>query len=372
MLALDSFFAHGFRLLESLELRGLKRVNLIVGKNNSGKSALLEALRVYVEKADPTILLSLVLDRKESTDREEDAVPLEPQSHPLRHLFLNHALPEPSGEGIRLGRADDQESILHLRTAAYTTIQDDEGIRQTRIFPDEPLSEETEFRRFLVAEENGTVRRLLDLTHFRPGRLAFGPTSPRAARLRAKNISQFVPTGRMDLHEMAMLWDRTSLTPLENEVIKGLKLLEPKIEDIAFVEVSSRRRVPLARLSDSVEPIPLFSMGDGVARLFQLVLALVCARHGVLLVDEFENGLHWSVQERIWDIMFRLSETLDVQMFATTHSRDCVEAFEQSWGKHPAAGAFYRIERDDRDGTTAIAYPQQVLSDSVETGVEVR
>lgn len=70
------------------------------------------------------------------------------------------------------------------------------------------------------------------------------------------------------------------------------------------------------------EPLPLKSMGDGITRLFHIIVALVNARNGILLIDEFENGLHWSVQPKVWDIVFQLSEKLNVQVFATTHSHE--------------------------------------------------
>jgi predicted ATP-dependent endonuclease of OLD family len=59
----------------------------------------------------------------------------------------------------------------------------------------------------------------------------------------------------------------------------------------------------------------------------QLVLGIQPAAGGVLLIDEFENGLHFSVQKRLWELIFELAKTLDIQVFATTHSWDCIEAF---------------------------------------------
>jgi predicted ATP-dependent endonuclease of OLD family len=57
---------------------------------------------------------------------------------------------------------------------------------------------------------------------------------------------------------------------------------------------------------------------------------MVNSKGSILLVDEFESGLHWSVQKSLWDIVFLLSKELDIQVIATTHSRDCIEAFQKS------------------------------------------
>jgi AAA15 family ATPase/GTPase len=68
-------------------------------------------------------------------------------------------------------------------------------------------------------------------------------------------------------------------------------------------------------------------MGDGINRVLTIILALVNADNGYLLIDEFENGLHHTIQEKLWKIIFSLSQTLNIQVFATTHSEDCIVGF---------------------------------------------
>lgn len=113
-------------------------------------------------------------------------------------------------------------------------------------------------------------------------------------------------------------------------------------------------------------------MGDGITRLFHIILALVNAKNGVLLVDEFENGLHWSVQEKVWETVFQLAERLDVQVFATTHSRDCVQAFQAAWERYPSQVAYYRMEADSQGEVQARRYSLDTLADSIATDVETR
>lgn len=176
--------------------------------------------------------------------------------------------------------------------------------------------------------------------------------------------------------KLAALWDLISLTNLESEVISALKLIEPKISGVAFVEDITKgsrgdNRIPLVKIKDIDEPLPLKSMGDGMTRLFHIIVALVNARNGILLIDEFENGLHWTVQPKVWDIVFHLSERLNVQVFATTHSRDCVNGFDSAWNKYPSLGAFFRLEAKD-NVIKVTEYTSETLTDSLETDVEIR
>jgi AAA15 family ATPase/GTPase len=112
-------------------------------------------------------------------------------------------------------------------------------------------------------------------------------------------------------------------------------------------------------------------MGDGMTRVFHVVVALANAKDGILLVDEFENGLHWSVQGAIWQVVFGLAERLRVQVFATTHSRDCIAGFEQAWRERSDLGAFFRLNA--YHGVVDITpYSVETLQDSLDTDVEVR
>jgi predicted ATPase len=175
---------------------------------------------------------------------------------------------------------------------------------------------------------------------------------------------------------LAALWDRIGLTDLGEEVIAGLRLIEPTITGVAFVEgtdgASGNRRIPLVKISNVSEPLALKSLGDGIMRLFHIIVALVNARDGILLIDEFENGLHWSVQPKIWKTVFRLAEKLNVQVFATTHSRDCIAGFEEAWNEQKSDGAFFRLNVKQDGEVTATPYSCETLSDALETDVEMR
>ena len=98
---------------------------------------------------------------------------------------------------------------------------------------------------------------------------------------------------------------------------------------MAFVKAHSytTSRVPIVRLEGTAITVPLTSMGDGMLRVLQISLNAIQAEGGILLIDEFENGLHHSTQKKIWEFIFSLAKDLNIQVFATTHSLDCLKAF---------------------------------------------
>jgi hypothetical protein len=90
-------------------------------------------------------------------------------------------------------------------------------------------------------------------------------------------------------------------------------------------------------------PIPLRSLGDGINRLFAVILSLVNAKDGLLLVDEIENGMHYSILLEVWTNILKLAKALNVQVFATTHSWDCIKAFQAATSADPGVGILVRL-----------------------------
>ena len=112
----------------------------------------------------------------------------------------------------------------------------------------------------------------------------------------------------MNISKNPSLFDRLALTPLQTEVVKALQIIEPGIIDLNFLKDDRRRdrmtrddeRAPYIALEGEVKPRRLSSMGDGINRVLTIILAMLNARDGILLIDEFENGLHYSVQQKLW------------------------------------------------------------------------
>jgi AAA15 family ATPase/GTPase len=98
---------------------------------------------------------------------------------------------------------------------------------------------------------------------------------------------------------------------------------------------------------------------------------MVNAQDGYLLIDEFENGLHYSVQEQVWEVVFTLAKSLNVQVFATTHSSDCIKAFGSQWKGDEKSATMYRINYKNRQHSV-MPYNLANLNDALDTNTEVR
>ena len=110
-----------------------------------------------------------------------------------------------------------------------------------------------------------------------------------------------------------------------------------------------------------------------MTRVFHIILSLINTRDGCLLIDEVENGgLHWQVQPKLWAMIFKLADKLNVQIFATTHNQDCVQGFQTAWEVQENHGTFYRLHHRSDKGVLMTPYRCETLANALEMAVEMR
>ncbi|MDB9518523.1 AAA family ATPase [Roseofilum reptotaenium CS-1145] len=366
---LKSFYIKNFRIFRQLEIKSLSHVNLIVGKNNVGKSTFLEAIRIYASRASQDVLFDLTDRRQENWFKGKPVDVKTSTLETLRHLFFNHQLPKMGEEGIFLS---EEPSIpkFHINLMPYQIQQEQGLLRKVPVALDALKSngEIPDIVSSIIVHEEGKKPRLIDLKVF-DNKLFSIPLEDNTIPC------QSIPMKKNRDHSIAQLWDLTSLTPLKSEVISGLNLIERRITDITFVQPNGNQsgslRIPLVKLEGIDEPLPMKTLGDGVNHLFEILLCLVNSKNGFLLIDELENGLHWTVQPKVWEIIFQLAERLNVQVFATTHSYDCVKSFGNIWNQYPELGSAFRLE-SKQDNIKATEYTLERLMDSLESAIYVR
>ncbi|MCC6446841.1 MAG: ATP-binding protein [Armatimonadetes bacterium] len=118
--------------------------------------------------------------------------------------------------------------------------------------------------------------------------------------------------------------------------------------------------------------IPLPLMGEGMARMLSIILAVANAPGGMVLIDEIENGLHHSVMVNIWKAIAEASQKADTQIFATTHSWECMKAAHEAF--RTTEEYDFRLHRLDRidDRIETVAYDRETLEAAIKAGLEVR
>jgi AAA15 family ATPase/GTPase len=156
----------------------------------------------------------------------------------------------------------------------------------------------------------------------------------------------------------------------QDEILPPLRMLEPRLQRLSIVLLGEE-----AVLHGHIGPsrlVPLPFMGEGIRRLLSILLAINQAKGGNVLIDEVENGLHHSVMVKVWQAIAEAARQADVQVFATTHSYECIQAAQQAF--QPQDSGVLRLFRLDRiqDQIRVVEYDQETLNYAIEMTHEVR
>lgn len=354
---LQSMKIQNYRGFRRLEMDDIGAVNIVVGKNNSGKTSLLEAIFLLAGgNADyltnPHILrppeFSIPVGAAVSGATVSAAADQATASF-LAHLFHNRDMADP----ITI------ETYLEERGSATLRIS---------------VEQRSEIQ--ISLERSNSIKVEL----FRPGKNSVD-VSRRVLDENGHSFNVGIANGREPLFSSSIHLSKGYQSELEyaqlmgnarrrkkgDLVLDALKIIEPQLQS---VEDNSYAGSPII-LCDIGQPelVPLSVMGGGMTEIVSIILSLIAAEGGVALIDEVENGIHHSVQSDVWaaiDEAARLSET---QIFAATHSLECVRAAHKSIGADRLR--LHRLQKKDGE-IRCVTYSQDAINGALKFNLEVR
>jgi AAA15 family ATPase/GTPase len=345
-----------YRCFEDFQIDGLERVNLFVGNNNSGKTSLLEAIYLLVSQGKNGSLIEVLAARGEvietrlTTENVLRSRVLSPKSNllthvePIDHIFYDHKLSP--GHNIEIISDNKDCEVIENLTIGYEDycLYIDSWINE-----DENL-EKQKFNLF----KNNT----LPLNSY--------------SLMKDKDKYIYLSDKKEKIEQMMLIWNDVYMTDKEKKVVQALQILEPKIEQIGFLKHKDRS-VARLKIIGNDKPIPISSMGEGIYRILNLSMSLIKAENGVLLIDEIETGLHYEAQTDMWRLILATAKELNVQVFATTHSWDCIAAYQEALAQveDQSMGRLFRL--DSKYGKLrAVEYDAEDLAIAIRKGIEVR
>ena len=362
-----------FRGIDRLSIRRLGRVTLLGGRNGAGKTTVLEAVRTYAARGDRNVLNALLEQREEFVAALDEG--RDPVAAP-NYAALFHGRTATPGCPISIGPNSAADGLrIEVSTPA------DWSEEQMEMFADLIIElGEVDLRAVRILYRG--QERLLPWLALGSGSHAVRTRRPlqrgvfkeeKWPMVQCESLGPGPPGNR----QFARYWDGVTLTEEEDLAVQALRLTDDSIERVALVGDEDARyraigRRVVVKLRDQARPVPLRSLGDGVSRMFAVALALANSRNGFLVIDEAENGIHYSVQRDFWRTIFRAAHQHNVQVLATTHSSDCVTGFARAAAEsHDALGVYVRIDRDG-DHVRAVEYSKKELETVADQGIEVR
>lgn len=367
---LSNFTIKNYKNIKEMSLDNLRRFNLFIGYNNTGKSNIMEAVALYASHISAKRIAQILKFRNEDityfTTQGNLLGDQESSINTFLPLVHNRDLQVLQDEGIILGPKGAKTSLQLKRRITYLSAKQ-RNSTTTIVEFNKPLDINNAV---IVDMEPVLATSDLNMKNA-PGHWMATDVQKYRATIMPKETPiipyNVVNCMKRDDVDLGSLWTHISMTPLEQTVLEALQIIEPNITQFNLLKKGSSDNVPFVNIGS--ERIQLYSMGEGISRILNIILALVNSKDGILILDEEESGLHYLLQSRLWDMLVAKSNELNVQIFATTHSNDCIKAFAEKTGTD---GAVWRLEKADNQ-VTIDAFPDmnQVLS-QLAAGVDIR
>lgn len=350
-----------YRSFENYALKDLARVNLLVGGNDCGKTSILEAVRLLAGRGDIRIVGEIVRARGEVESVVKDPVwdsdPAAAASvfPTVKGLFRGHRLDFQSKFSIQSGEFGRLDAVIG-------GAPDDPALRSPAL--------ETPWALRLAFERARPIYWELPVGFGG----AFDPKIAAEVIRRSgwPKSSAFVPLRPLLDRELLGAWDVIQHRNRIAAAVSGLRILIPGLEDVYYVASEGSF---FLRLSGRRDGVPLGSFGGGARQLFSILVEMLAAPEKprrILLVDEIESGIHYSLQTDLWRMLVETARDEDIQVFATTHSKDCLEALAEVCIERPDLASEASVHKLDRRLAESVSLPGVDLHRVLAGGIEVR
>jgi AAA15 family ATPase/GTPase len=332
-----------FKCFKDFEIKNLKQVNLITGENNSGKSTILEAVNLLYNPFTTYYINRLTFDGFSEINCLS---------------FFNKMFYE---DNIIIS-TNEHEQELSIKIEEEPL--DENEIQQTPLF----LEEKENFNfvlnySYMKNNKKNQNKIIISRKNYMKSRRIKTPVD---LPFSINNVQL------TNLTDCAKLYDNLQNNKQENAVVIILNKTMPN-QNIKEIIMGQDNTLKVDVGYDKL--VPLSAFGDGITTLFRILLCIYNTQNGIVVVDEIENGFHYSVLVSLWKVIFTAAKEFDVQIFATTHSRECIAAYMEAFDELKLEDDFdnyYRLEKDNNEKISYVEYSSNELKIALENDFETR
>ena len=349
MTHLNSFKAVRYRGIDGLSLPRLSQANLVTGVNGIGKTALIEAMWLFTGRYNPLLLWNANVQRSAVSV-------LDPVARLSNGALELHGTEDGSRHRVKT----EFEKTADITPPATTREATQQNLMQ--------LPVAGRIKTYL----NGKLAKG-DVGGMQPtpwGMVAHATPPP--PRPRANCV---IESTKFQLDTPGEYLQRYSDIVRENckeELTSAINLILPGVEGLEILTNRTGESYLSAMTADGVQ-LPLHDLGGGVVRLYRLMLSFFASRDGILLADEMENGIHHSALREIWIRARHWMREWNVQLVATTHSAECIEAAVESYSDTPEDLSIHKLFINEKTGNVeAATFTGETIEGARDLDLEVR
>ena len=349
MTLLSSFTAVHYRGIDGLSLPRLSPANLITGVNGVGKTALMEAIWLFMRRYSPMLLWDANLHRSNQSV-------LDPVDRLSGGVLELHGVE--NGSPHRLRSTFEQVSLI----ARPAIVGGATGERMTQRPVVGRIDTELDGKTASGSIGGWQPTHRGMVTHENPT----APTARPNCVMEGTRFQLETPDEYLQRYSDMVRKNR------KEELTSAINLILPKVHGVEILTDKAGASYLSGVTTDGTQ-LPLHDLGGGAVRLYRLLLSLFAARDGILLADEIENGIHHSSLPEVWNRARRWMREWRVQLVATTHSAECIEAAMAAFADVPDDLSVHKLFTNGETGSVdATTFTGETLEGARHLNLEIR
>ena len=286
-----------FKCFDDFKAAGFTQVNLIGGKNNVGKTAFMEACYANIHSKNIKSFFTAL------------------QGIKFRREYINFLSISKLSERENIRKNLEKSKNIFTSTninSSHFKIEDKDGVKKYV---------------FKINNDSNTI----NVNDF-------------SFEMEFIDNIEFVDSLGFSKEQITYNYSAIQRKDEEDHLNKILKLLDPKIEAFKIIEDKPQCKV-------SGNYLDITELGDGVRHIISIITSLYSSENGYLFIDEIDNGIHFTMLDKIWETILTLSQELNVQVFATTHSKECISSFNRTQLKlSNTTSSYFEMVRGSKTG----------------------
>jgi hypothetical protein len=362
-----------YRGFSFYSMEGLCHVNLLVGKNNGGKTSVLEGIQLLASKGDPKVLSEVANRRGELIPGANQLVmtPFGMQQAmsnlvDITHFFNGHSLCLDCDFLIAGSNGYEPVSVKTAEKKPQRTNIPEQLPPQPSGYALEIKIGSNKPRQLGAISQQGGI----NLQHAAPA------TTPGFSRRQVPEV-QFIGPNSLNREAIANRWNECLRSGRDRDVVKALQILDDELLQVHFESgqaFPSKSGIIAVRkfFEHSEERVPFGSLGDGMYRMLAIAVVLASAANGVVLLDEIDTALHYKIMPDLWKLVVTSAKASNVQVFATTHSWDCISGLSKCLKECKEYEPLVSIQGIDRRIDHSVVFTGEMIPNMVESDIDPR
>ena len=346
---------NNFRGIDHLKIDDFSRVNIFLGQNSSGKSSVLECLLLLMGMSNPDLPQTINSIRSRSYSGFTD----------LFYLFHNYDWKEVPRIAAEMNDGSKRDLELNM---AYVFDEKSQSDSQNGHIPTSETKTFLNTLKLFFNVESGQQKEsyVSSITVNQQGlisdkKLAEGYLEKNSAAFLSSDLA--AGNTANDLVELAK-------RKRKDVVTEQLKNFDSRITSLEILN-----NIAYIGLEGIDQLLAVNMMGDGLRRYLNIVAASANPINNILLIDEIENGLHYSAYKKLWEAIFALAVSTNKQVFVTTHSKETLYRLNEMLEEHAEYRnelSLYTLEQTKLKGHQAYRLPYEGLAEACKNIIEIR